>query len=472
MIHRALLYAVLALLPLCACKPLPEVEGASTHIEAGDYAAAVKRIEQGLSRRPGDDGLYRMLIHSRMAMDQPGAAVAAYRRHEQAVGRDREMSAFLGLTLLRWALTHRDTEVRLAGIQGVRSSDAAPLLRDMLRRLNDPNEFVRTWAAVALSRLPQGAEVLDEQLRSSSARARALAVQWVARIAGDRAVAVAGGAAKDGSAEVRVAAAGALALTGPGGVEPLLKLLGDKEREVRVAAARALGELKQGSARKALAKALADDYLAARLAAAEALGKLGDARSKPALRKLASSEDLITALGAGKALARLGEVQPALDAIARAMELGDGPARVAACNAAVTLEDRVAGQLTARGLKDADPAVKMAAARAARAHGDVTAAVRAARAVLAASCSKKAAGESDGPRCLSAAELLAQEKVREGSRELKRLATAATEPALRLQALNANLRLAPEHDLAVTAVGDKDPRVSVAAAAWLYKKYK
>ena len=347
MIRPLLFIAVLSAFVIPACKPVPAVVSASGQLKEGNLKEALKMAQEGLKKHPTDNELWKLLIHVHLAMGNVTEAVAAYRLNEKSLGHNRRMSAYLGLTVLRWALTHRDPEVRQEGIQGIRSSDAAPLLKDMLQRLNDPNEVVRTWAAVALSRMPQGADILDEQLRSTSARARALALEWVARIAGEKALKAVGAAAADRAAGVREAAARALTRTGAGGLEPLLKLLKDKERTVRAAAAEALGRQDQQRARKALAAALDDSYVGVRLAAARSLGTLKDSASKPALFKLASGDDLITALAAAKALFKLGEVQPVLDAIARSLEVGKVPARVAACNAAVVVNDRVAGQLAA-----------------------------------------------------------------------------------------------------------------------------
>ena len=453
---------------LLSCTPLPEAKHASGYLERGDYAEALKQVETGLKKNPGDEQLYRMAIHAHLALDQRKEAVGAYRRFEKAEGRDRAMMAHLGLTSMRWALAHRSTEVRLEGIQAVRRSDASPLMADMLRRLDDPNEFVRTWAAVALSRTSQGAEVLDEQLRSSSPRARALALEWVARIAKDRAVGTVGEAATDRKEEVRLAAAKALAHTGAGGLPVLLKLLGDKDRAVRAAAATSLGELGDSRGRPPLVKALQDPYVGARLAAAAALGKLGGSESGPALRALATGKDLLSALNAGRVLHRQGETQPLLDAIARALQAGTGPEKEAACNAASTIQDGAAALLTARALSDPDPGVRMAAARAARQADKKAQAVDTARSVLKTAC----ADAKQATACFAAAELLALEEMPEGNAMLGRLANKAASSTVRRQALEAHLRLKPSYDVVLTAMEDEEPAVALVGASWIYKKYQ
>lgn len=459
---------LLSLFPVLACAPLPATKDASGYLERGDYAAALKEVEKGLKLHPEDDRLHRMAIHAHMAQGDVKLGVGAYRRYEQAEGRDREMLAYLALTTIRWALAHRTPEVRLEGIQAVRRCDAAPLMRDMLRRMGDPNEFVRTWAAVALSRTQQGAEMLDDQLRSSSPRARALALEWVARIAGDRAVGTVGEAASDSVEQVRVAVARSLAHTGPGGVPVLLTLLTDKVREVRVAAAASLGDLGDSGARPALVKALQDSYVGVRLAAAKALGRQGGSESAPALRALAAGDDLLTALNAGRVLHKQGEAQPLLDAMAKALMMGDGPAREAACNAATMVKDGAALMLVINALTDKLPGVRMAAARATRQGGKGPQAVGVALVVL-----KEACAETKLPReCFAAAELLALEEVKEGQAELRRLATAAKSPTLRQQALAAHLRLIRDPDLALKALEDDAAAVVMTAASWLYMKNK
>lgn len=462
------LIVVITVFPLTSCAPLPAAQDAAGYLERGDYAGALKEVEAGLKQHPGDERLHRMAIHAHMAMGQVKEAVGAYRRFEKAEGRDREMLAYLALTTIRWALAHRSPEVRLEGIQAARQSDAAPLMRDMLQRLNDPNEFVRTWAAVAVSRTSQGAEVLDEQLRSSSPRARALALEWVARIAGDHAVGTVGEAASDKSKEVRVAVARGLAHTGAGGAPVLIKLLGDEAREVRAAAAVSLGELAFDRGRLALVQALKDSYVGVRLAAATALGKLGGKESAPALRALAAGEDLLTALNAGRALYKQEEIQPLMNAIARALKLGDGPAREAACNAAASVKHEAAVLITAKALTDKLPSVRVAAARAARQGGELIPAVRTSRAVLKVACPDAKLTSV----CFAAAELLALEEVKEGLRELRRLATEAASSATRKQALAAHLRLEAAHEQVLKGLEDQAPEVVLTAAGWLYKKYK
>ena len=455
-------------LPILSCAPLPEAKNASGYLERGDYAEALKQVEEGLKNHPGDEQLFRMAIHAHLALDQRKEAVGAYRRFEQAEGRDRGMMAYLGLTTMRWALAHRSPEVRLEGIQAVRRSDAAPLMADMIRRLGDPNEFVRTWAAVALSRTSQGAEVLDEQLRSSSPRARALALEWVARIAKDRAVGTVGDAAADRKEEVRLAVARSLAHTGPGGVPVLLKLLTDSDRAVRVAAATSLGALDDHRSRAPLVKALKDPYVGVRLAAATSLGKLKGNESAPALRGLVKGEDLLTALNAGRALHRQGETQPLLDAIARALQLGDGPVKEAACNAAASVQDGAAALLTARALNDPDAGVRMAAARAARQAGKRAKALVTARSVLKTACPDP----KQTTACFAAAELLALEDLPEGGGEVGRLANAAPTANLRRLALEAHLRLKPSYDVVLKALEDEDPAVALVGASWIYEEYK
>ena len=463
------LLLTLVIIPaLHACAPLPAAKDASGYLERGDYAAALKEVEAGLKEHPDDQRLHRMAIHAHMAQGQVRQGVGAYRRYERAEGRDREMLAYLALTTMRWALAHRTPEVRLEGIQAVRRCDAAPLMRDMLRRMGDPNEFVRTWAAVAMSRTPQGAQMLDDQLRSSSPRARALALEWVARIAGDRAVGAVGEAATHSDEEVRVAVARGLAHTGAGGVPVLLTLLTDKAREVRVAAAASLGDLGDNRARPPLVKALQDSYLGVRLAAARALGQLGGDESGPALRTLAGGEDLLTAFSAGRVLHKQGEPQPLLDAIARALQMGDGPTREAACNAAASVKDGAAVLLVARALEDKLPGVRMAAARATRQGGKKARAVGVARVVLKEACPVAELTTA----CFAAAELLAMEDVKEGLLELQRLATTSKSPALRQQALSASLRLEASQDLALKALEDEAAAVVLTAASWLYKKNK
>jgi len=136
----------------------------------------------------------------------------------------------------------------LAGIGG-KGADS------LLSLLKDPDEEIRTAAAIALG-----------ELRSPAT------------------VAPLTGALADKSAEVRTAAADSLSYFGGRKAVPALrKLLADKDPEVRAVALHALGRLGGASALKALSSMLEDESGRVRLGAVVAIGKLD---SKEALRVL------------------------------------------------------------------------------------------------------------------------------------------------------------------------------------------
>lgn len=70
---------------------------------------------------------------------------------------------------------------------------------------------------------------------------------------------------------------------GPAAIEPLMEVVGDIRRQVRLGAARALGHLRATAAVEVLIPLLRDDYDDVANAAAEALGRIGDVRAVDAL---------------------------------------------------------------------------------------------------------------------------------------------------------------------------------------------
>jgi HEAT repeat protein len=127
---------------------------------------------------------------------------------------------------------------------------------------------------------------------------------------------------------VRIKASEALGELGDArAVEPLIKALGDRNNEtVRRTAAAALGKLGDGRAVVPLIKALGDADRGVCVTAAEALGKLGDARAvEPLIERLGISSWSVPKAAA--ALVKLGTalaVEPLIKALLDRLRVWDG----------------------------------------------------------------------------------------------------------------------------------------------------
>lgn len=87
-------------------------------------------------------------------------------------------------------------------------------------------------------------------------------------------------------------------------VEPLMQMLSDREANLRMQAALALGELQAHEATPPLVRALDDPDENVRFHAIEALGRIGDAESVDPLAKIAASDNFFLAFAAIDALSK------------------------------------------------------------------------------------------------------------------------------------------------------------------------
>jgi HEAT repeat protein len=459
----------MALLFAACHPPQAAVEGRRL-LDRGEVSAAQKKVDQAVKAHPRDATLRRLSIEIRLAQNDRRGAVKSYRAWLDQRGKDERMLNFLALSVLRWGLSNRDPKVRLAALQGARKTDADTLEADVARRLDDPDELVKTWAAVALSRTPAGADTLSQQLRSTNAKARAVAVGNLARIAGKSAIKSLMRFVTDSSTEVRAALA-----RGLGGVkddlvlEPLGRLVRDKDRGVRAAAVASLGRAGRKGGMDMVETALNDEYLGVRLAAVLAFAELGGTGVKQRLRELAWSQDLPTAYRAGAKLVGMGEDQPLLNAVAKGLVDKKWSVRAAACNAASTIKQHtVALKLVRRALRDPEPRVRAAAARAVLAQGDKTAAARVGGLLVGLGC--KSSDTELEAVCIQGAEVLLRAGDRSGLKHLEQLALKAKTAPHRREALRIALTGGALLELAVDVLPDPDADTAVAAAVQIYKK--
>ncbi len=121
--------------------------------------------------------------------------------------------------------------------------------------------------------------------------------------------------AADASPKVRAVAALSLGHRGAGGretgiCEPLVRALSDEAPEVRAAAAKWLGRLKDSRAVEPLMAAVTDKHSEVRESAVRSLRALGDARAVQTLLDALSDQDEFVRNEANQALIELGDPEP------------------------------------------------------------------------------------------------------------------------------------------------------------------
>lgn len=121
-----------------------------------------------------------------------------------------------------------------------------------------------------------------------------------------------------------------LAQAGEAAVVPLIHLLDDKEKSIRVKAASVLGDLRDPLAVEALIAALHDGYPEVRRAAAKALGKIGHNRAAKPLIHLLKDDGYEVRRWAAAALIRIGQIEDKSPLIALLKDRSSNTRRAAA----------------------------------------------------------------------------------------------------------------------------------------------
>jgi HEAT repeat protein len=145
-------------------------------------------------------------------------------------------------------------------------------------------------------------------------------------------------------------------------VEPLSAALKDEEWDVRQAAARALGKIKDPRAVKPLIAALKDEKWDVRQAAAEALGEIGAPAVEPLIATL-KDKDSDVRQAAAEALGKIGDAH-AVEPLIAALKDKDSDVRQAAAYALGEIQARRAVEPLFGALKDELWCVRQAAAEA------------------------------------------------------------------------------------------------------------
>ena len=265
--------------------------------------------------------------------------------------------------------------VRRAAVRALSAMGASKHLEGLLARVTDRDEGVRLAAIEAITGQTGGdiLEALSKTLTADSLPVRLAAARAVALVEAEGVGARLSTLLSDRSAHVRRIAIDAIARRKmTGAIEGLLRVLQEgPESELRIAAARALGELGEKVAVERLTLTLlVDDHALQAAAEAALVSILGKSANADALRADGNIqlERWDEASGYGKA---------AVDPLLRALDTTDAnprnlSARCGAARALGALGDKRAVKALVRALGEPAPRVRAAAARALGEIGDAS----------------------------------------------------------------------------------------------------
>jgi HEAT repeat protein/beta-lactamase regulating signal transducer with metallopeptidase domain len=247
----------------------------------------------------------------------------------------------------------------------IEDARAVPALSEALRSDKDEEvRRMSAWALGEIESAT-AVEALGAALKDSSPEVRKTAVWALGEIESPNGVQHLIPFLDDESAEIRSQAAWALGeIESPKAVSALSAALDDREPKVREMVVWALGEIEDASAVEGLAKALGDANVAVRRKAAWAVGELDLSGEAPrALIDATRDEDRDVRKAAAHALGEIGDAAavPALATLARGQ---DNAVRYVAIHALMEIEDPAAVEVLVELLKDPDPEVRKLAAQA------------------------------------------------------------------------------------------------------------
>ena len=454
----ALALAVTSSAPAGCSAAAADAGRAETLLERGDYAGARLAVDRGLQRAPRDARLRRLEMRALLAGGDARGAVAAYRRWRDARGRDdADALRALARTTLWQALRAHAPAIQTAAVQAVERLELEELAPEVARLMRSDDDVVAAAAGSALLTAHENApQLLVSLLGSGDPAARALATDGIGRKAGAFARGDLVPMLGDRDPGVRGAAAAAVGRFAEG--EDLARLVAmarrDADGRVRARVLRALAGRGVAGAVALGRAAAADPYLGARQAAVDLLARADSPAAAAALDELTGSGDRQLALAAAAARLRRGQTPAALAALERALADPSWPARVAAINAAGAAPRRLALTMAGRGVADARPEVRLAAARLLLALGQA----ERARGELLAALSRP-----DRLLQLDAATDLARLGDARGEAVLDRLAGSES-PELRAAAVSAHAAIARVTPGLVGVLADARPELRLAAA--------
>jgi HEAT repeat protein/beta-lactamase regulating signal transducer with metallopeptidase domain len=247
----------------------------------------------------------------------------------------------------------------------IEDARAVPALSEALRSDKDDEvRRMSAWALGEIESAT-AVEALGAALRDASPEVRKTAVWALGEIESPNGVQHLIPFLEDESVEIRSQAAWALGeIESPRAVAALSAAIDDREPKVREMIVWALGEIEDASAVEGLTKALADANVGVRRKAAWAIGELELSGEAPrALIDATRDQDREVRKAAAHALGEIGDpaAVPALAALARGT---DAAVRYVAVHALMEIEDPASVEVLVELLKDADPEVRKLAAQA------------------------------------------------------------------------------------------------------------
>jgi HEAT repeat protein len=394
-----------------------------------------------------------------MGRHEAARSVAIYGEWKTLRGtHDRTSLKAMAMATLWQGLQTPSAKVKISAIQTAEQLDLSPLAEPVAEKMGDDNAAVAAAAAVALLRShPDAPYVATEALSSDDPRARAIAVEGIARKIGQDARADLVPLLKDPDPQVRRATVRAVwKMATRDDIELISKLARrDDHGSVRAAALGVLANKDFPGVAAVARAAIRDSYLGARLAALRLLDRRGGKSAADDFIVLATGDDLFLALRAAVALAKRGDAERTLRIARRALASKQWTVRAAALNAIAEVADKkTALPLIRAAVADESVRVRLAAGRALVRFGDKAAAGPVFAEALGA--------PTDGVRIQAAVDLVRLEDAR-GREALAELARA-TSPATRVQAVRALHQIGAPSDALVNALADESAEVRIVAA--------
>lgn len=454
--HCAVGFAVAC--ALVGCRVSPAARNATKLYDQGDFAGAAEAADRGLATDRGDADLWRVRLRAELARGDRRALAELYAGYTSAAGGsdvDAALLRELAVATLGQGLTSNSSVVRIAAISAVERFEIEQLAKGVMAQLDHTDDSVVATAAIAVLRgHPQAPQIADAMLTSPDVRARAIVVAGIGRKVGAPATRELLAAARDSQPQVRAAAISAVVnLDDTETASAILAGVTDPSDEVRRASLTAAARRKLGDARELARTAGNDASFSVRVAAIELL-RGADLREE--LGRLRNDKDIRLALLAASALR--GEPQNE-DLLRKATSHQLAAVRADAATHAEALVGRAQSLAwVAPMLKDPDPKVRLAAARASDYAGDNA----------GATATFLAALEASNPELrISAAGSLARMGHSKGSELLTRALVADLDPRTRSAAVFQHTVAQMITPGLVAALADPSGEIRVFAAAEL-----
>lgn len=450
------------------CGPSKPLLRAQRFIAYGDYQRAERIFDNNLKTKGNDAEVIATQFKLLLAQDKVDKAAALYQRQPNR----ENLKAYAAATV--WAaMRHQDPMIRRLAIHIARKADIKECEREMVKRLSDPDPITKTWAAVALSGHPAGAEALEQALDSSSDLARAIAVEEIAKIAGPKSYALLERMMDDKKLAVLRAIAKGFRYTKNKKAEKHLRTLLKKDNAtLKYDVLKTVSALHLKSMRDRVNLEYKHPQLSIKRIVLETYYQLAPKKALPLLKAATKSHDIAIALFAAKLLYNEKESKPLYALIAWALLSKKETTRIAGIQAASTSSDRVTWQLAERGISDPTISVKLATLRMlfSKRHQ-----IKKAKATTAHLLEKNCINAAiPNESCVYIAELNAKMKTPHTIRACQLLFQAVEKSASSTAkiALSASMHFCDSEEAGKIALKSKDIPLRLLAARHLYQKLR